>query len=92
MKLTCIIHPIIIAGPFTSKNFATTISTWVVTSMALEPFRCKTSAVMQGGLSNGGGGTELSEGVDVGGNVKDDEDPTPLEYLKDPDYGEFNMS
>lgn len=30
-------------GPFTSKNFATTISTWVVTPMALEPFRCETS-------------------------------------------------
>jgi hypothetical protein len=46
---------------------------------------------MQGGLSNGGGGTELSEGVDVGGNAKDDGDPTPLEYLQDPEYGEFNM-
>jgi fumarylacetoacetase len=55
-------------GPFTSKNFATTISTWVVTSMALEPFRCETSAGVQGG---GGGG-----------------DPTPLDYLKDSNYGE----
>jgi fumarylacetoacetase len=27
-------------GPFTSKNFATTISPWVVTLDALEPFRC----------------------------------------------------
>jgi fumarylacetoacetase len=49
-------------GPFTSKNFATTISTWVVTSMALEPFRCETSAGMQ-------------------------DDPVPLDYLKDPKYG-----
>ncbi|KAL7448144.1 hypothetical protein ACHAWC_000390, partial [Mediolabrus comicus] len=48
-------------GPFTSKNFATTISTWVVTSMALEPFRCETSA-----------GTQ--------------DDPVPLDYLKDPKY------
>lgn len=27
-------------GPFLAKNFATTISPWVVTSDALEPFRC----------------------------------------------------
>lgn len=27
-------------GPFLSKNFATTISPWVVTREALEPFRC----------------------------------------------------
>ena len=27
-------------GPFTGKNFATTISPWVVTFEALEPFRC----------------------------------------------------
>jgi fumarylacetoacetase len=27
-------------GPFNSKNFATTISPWVVTLEALEPFRC----------------------------------------------------
>ena len=61
-------------GPFTSKNFATTISTWVVTSMALEPFRCETSAGVQGG----GGGKGEGEGGD----------PTPLDYLKDPNYGE----
>lgn len=29
-------------GPFNSKNFGTTISTWVVLAGALEPFRCKT--------------------------------------------------
>lgn len=28
-------------GPFLSKNFATSISPWVVTLEALEPFRCK---------------------------------------------------
>lgn len=28
-------------GPFLAKNFATTISPWVVTMEALEPFRCK---------------------------------------------------
>jgi fumarylacetoacetase len=27
-------------GPFGSKNFATTISPWIVTTMALEPFQC----------------------------------------------------
>ncbi len=27
-------------GPFTSKNFATTMSPWVVTTTALEPYRC----------------------------------------------------
>ncbi len=59
-------------GPFTSKNFATTISTWVVTTMALEPFRCETSAGVQGGQQGGG-------------------DPVPLEYLKDPNYGENHL-
>ena len=28
-------------GPFTAKNFATTISPWIVTFDALEPFRCQ---------------------------------------------------
>mmetsp|Transcript_30679 Transcript_30679/g.64290 ORF Transcript_30679/g.64290 Transcript_30679/m.64290 type:complete len:646 (+) Transcript_30679:266-2203(+) len=88
-------------GPFTAKNFATTISTWVVTPMALEPFRCEGSA----GREQGGRkmntrssvfGTELSEGVDVGGNgggeggMKDD--PVPLEYLRDPNYGSYDVS
>ena len=59
-------------GPFTSKNFATTISTWVVTPMALEPHRCETSAgKTQGGSEVGGKGG----------------DPTPLEYLRDDEYG-----
>ena len=31
-------------GPFTAKNFASTISPWIVTLDALEPFRCATSA------------------------------------------------
>ncbi len=31
-------------GPFGAKNFCTTISPWVVTLEALEPFRCATSA------------------------------------------------
>ena len=34
-------------GPFGAKNFATTISPWVVTLEALEPYRCPTSAVTQ---------------------------------------------
>jgi 2-keto-4-pentenoate hydratase/2-oxohepta-3-ene-1,7-dioic acid hydratase in catechol pathway len=34
-------------GPFGAKNFATTISPWVVTLEALEPFRCATSAGAQ---------------------------------------------
>jgi len=34
-------------GPFTAKNFATTISPWVITPEALEPFVCPTSAVVQ---------------------------------------------
>lgn len=28
-------------GPFLAKNFATTISPWVVTELALEPFKCE---------------------------------------------------
>lgn len=31
-------------GPFTAKNFATSISPWVVSLDALEHFRCSTSA------------------------------------------------
>lgn len=31
-------------GPFGAKNFATTISPWVVPTLALEPFACATSA------------------------------------------------
>merc|ERR1719352_1261246 len=34
-------------GPFTAKNFATTISPWIVTPEALEPFVCQTSAGVQ---------------------------------------------
>lgn len=34
-------------GPFTAKNFATTISPWIVTPDALEAFRCPTSAIAQ---------------------------------------------
>merc|ERR1719293_236793 len=34
-------------GPFTAKNFATTISPWIVTPEALEPFKCPTSAGVQ---------------------------------------------
>ncbi len=34
-------------GPFGAKNFATTISPWVVPMAALEPFRCATSAKEQ---------------------------------------------
>ena len=34
-------------GPFTSKNFATSISPWIVTGDALEPFTAQTSAVTQ---------------------------------------------
>ena len=31
-------------GPFGAKNFATSISPWVVMAAALEPFKCSTSA------------------------------------------------
>jgi len=34
-------------GPFTAKNFITTISPWIVTADALEAFRCPTSAGVQ---------------------------------------------
>lgn len=61
-------------GPFTSKNFATTISPWIITPMALEQFRCETSAKVQGG----------SGGFDTLSGQR--EDPVPLEYLQDPNY------
>ena len=34
-------------GPFTAKNVMSSISPWVVTTAALEPFKCKTSAGAQ---------------------------------------------
>ena len=34
-------------GPFTAKNIATTISPWIITALALEPFKCPTSAITQ---------------------------------------------
>lgn len=34
-------------GPFGAKNFCTTISPWIVTLEALEPFKCATSAGTQ---------------------------------------------
>ena len=34
-------------GPFGAKNFATSVSPWVVTLDALEPYRCATSAGSQ---------------------------------------------
>lgn len=49
-------------GPFGAKNFATTISPWVVPLAALEPFR-----------------TEPSFGPV--------QEPTPLAYITDPNYG-----
>jgi len=33
-------------GPFGAKNFATTVSPWIVTLEALEPFRCATTTPM----------------------------------------------
>jgi len=36
-------------GPFGAKNFATTISPWIVTLDALAPFKCATSAGAQVG-------------------------------------------
>lgn len=35
-------------GPFLSKNFVTTISPWVITAEALEPFRCAQPARPEG--------------------------------------------
>lgn len=52
-------------GPFGSKNFATSISPWIVTLDALEPFRCLTSAGVQ--------------------------DPVPLPYIQDPNYGSYDI-
>lgn len=54
-------------GPFGAKNFATSISPWVVTLDALEPYRCPTSAGEQS-------------------------DPVPLEYLRDPEYGSYDIA
>jgi fumarylacetoacetase len=53
-------------GPFTSKNFATTVSPWIVTADALEAFAAPTSAGLQ-------------------------DNPTPLPYLQDPEYGSYDV-
>jgi hypothetical protein len=69
--------------------------------MALEPYRCETSAVVQVGRRRttkvrGEGDdddddddirAEEGEGERWGGIVEEDE-PTPLDYLVDPHYGE----
>jgi len=51
-------------GPFTAKNFATSISPWIISLDALDQFRCNTS---HGPIQN---------------------NPTPLQYLCDPNYSE----
>eukprot|EP00429_Kryptoperidinium_foliaceum_P009423 CAMPEP_0176009026 /NCGR_PEP_ID=MMETSP0120_2-20121206/4042_1 /TAXON_ID=160619 /ORGANISM="Kryptoperidinium foliaceum, Strain CCMP 1326" /LENGTH=661 /DNA_ID=CAMNT_0017341817 /DNA_START=111 /DNA_END=2096 /DNA_ORIENTATION=- len=53
-------------GPFTAKDFATSISPWIVPTQALEPFKTATSAGVQ-------------------------DNPVPLEYLRDPDYSSYNI-
>eukprot|EP00960_Hanusia_phi_P038621 753519-Hanusia_phi.AAC.1 len=53
-------------GPFGSKNFATSISPWIVPYEALKPFTCETISKVQ-------------------------QDPEPLEYLKDPHYSSFDI-
>lgn len=55
-------------GPFTAKNFGTTLSPWIVTSEALQGYTGTTSA-----------GPQQTE-------------PTPLEYLHDPNYSSYNIS
>lgn len=55
-------------GPFGAKNFCTSISPWVVTLDALEPFKCHTSAGPEG-----------------------QKDPEPLPYLRDPNYGSYDI-
>jgi fumarylacetoacetase len=54
-------------GPFTSKNFGTTVSPWIVTTAALQAFASATSAGVQ------------------------QKEPTPLEYLQDPNYSSYNV-
>jgi fumarylacetoacetase len=45
-----------IVGPlFTSKNFATTMSPWIVMATALEPYRCATSAGAEQRRDDGSG-------------------------------------
>ena len=54
-------------GPFGAKNWASSISPWIVTLDALEPFRAATSAGKQ-------------------------DNPVPLEYLQDPNYGSYDIA
>ena len=92
-------------GPFTSKNFATTISPWIVTSMALEPYWCETSAVVQGGRRRTMTRTTKGRGEDEddGDNDDDDDDragegegvegegsSSEEDYLVDPHNGELS--
>ena len=54
-------------GPFLAKNFATTISPWVVTLDALEPFRCAGAAQEPAPLENlrGGGDGAFAIALEV---------------------------
>lgn len=53
-------------GPFTAKNFGTTVSPWIIMTEALQEFIAPTSA-----------GTQ--------------DNPVPLEYLKDPNYSSYDI-
>ncbi|GMI05489.1 hypothetical protein TrLO_g3096 [Triparma laevis f. longispina] len=54
-------------GPFCAKNWATSISPWIVSLEALEPYRAATSA-------------------------REQKDPEPLDYIKDPNYSSYDIA
>ena len=56
-------------GPFTAKNFASTISPWIVTAQALDAHFVGTTSA----------GPQQTE-------------PTPLEYLQDPNYSSYDIT
>jgi fumarylacetoacetase len=66
-------------GPFTAKNFATTISPWIVTTMALEAFSVPNPKIS----------TSASTATNDGDDDHDDasafvvQEPVPLDYLHD---------
>ena len=86
-------------GPFTAKNFATSISPWIVTLDALDPFRCSSSAgrfitnrfkqLMYFCYSH----PSFHTLVHRVGPEQTSPNPNPLPYIKDPEYatGAFDI-
>jgi fumarylacetoacetase len=66
-------------GPFTSKNFATTISPWIVMTAALE------------GYIGGGSDNKSPYSFAAKTSSVEQTNPIPLPYLRDPNYSSYDV-